>query len=50
MFTRVRRRRATASGVEFCDSCVQVCTARCRAEARIERTRTEVLYRAVPMR
>jgi hypothetical protein len=46
MFAKLRQRREAARGVEFCESCGQVCTAECRAEARIERTRVQALLRA----
>jgi hypothetical protein len=48
MFARLRQRRSATRGVEFCESCGQVCTARCRAQSRYERTRVETLYRAGP--
>ena len=50
MLARLRERRAAARGVEFCDSCGQVCTSQCRAQARIDRTRVEVLLLAAPLR
>ncbi|MGW5671795.1 hypothetical protein [Micromonospora sp. NPDC003776] len=37
------RRPSDASNVTFCDSCGQVCTAACRADAHHERARTLVL-------
>ncbi|GAA2718107.1 hypothetical protein ACFY2R_28200 [Micromonospora olivasterospora] len=33
-----RRRSTHPQGVTFCESCGQVCTAACRADARHERT------------
>jgi hypothetical protein len=50
MFARLRQRREATRGVEFCESCGQVCTAECRAEARMERTRVETLLRAGSLR
>ncbi|MGC5022728.1 hypothetical protein [Micromonospora sp. DT47] len=38
-----RRHAINAQGVTLCDSCGQVCTSACRADARYERTRTTVL-------
>lgn len=35
--------RRRASSVSFCDSCGQVCTAACRAEAHRDRARRAVL-------
>lgn len=43
MFAKLRR-RAELRGVEFCEPCWQVCTPGCRAQARLERTRTEALF------
>lgn len=43
MFAKLHR-RAELRGVEFCESCGQVCTPGCRAQARLERTRTEALF------
>ncbi|MGC1215712.1 MAG: hypothetical protein WA890_31200 [Micromonospora sp.] len=40
---RRRRRAAHVQGVTLCESCGQVCTAACRADARYERTRTTAL-------
>jgi hypothetical protein len=50
MFGKLRKGRGEARAVEFCESCGQVCTAGCRAEARRERTQVEALYRLGPMR
>jgi hypothetical protein len=50
MFAKLRQRRHTLRGPEFCDSCGQVCTTECRARAHIERNRVEVLYRAGVLR
>lgn len=50
MFDWLRQRRGAARGVEFCESCGQVRTAGRRAQAHVERTRVEALYRAGPMR
>lgn len=38
-----RRRAASDRNVTFCETCGQVCTATCRAEARYDRTRTAAL-------
>ncbi|MEU8298620.1 hypothetical protein AB0C04_15240 [Micromonospora sp. NPDC048909] len=38
-----RRPVAGAQGVTLCESCGQVCTSACRADARYERSRTAVL-------
>jgi hypothetical protein len=46
MFARMRRRAAELRGVEFCESCGQVCAPGCRAHARLDRTRTEVWLQA----
>lgn len=46
---RIPWRRAVVNRIEFCDRCDQVCTAQCRAEARLERTRATV-YTLVPLR
>jgi hypothetical protein len=44
MFAKLRQRRAEARGVEFCESCGQICTTECRAQARLDRVRVEALY------
>jgi hypothetical protein len=46
MFAKLRQRRAAVRGVEFCESCSQVCTTECRAQARIEHIRVEATYHA----
>lgn len=46
MFARLRQRLGQVRGVEFCESCGQVCTTGCRAEARLDRLRTDAFYRA----
>ena len=38
-----RRRAINLQNVTLCESCGQVCTPECRAEARYERTRTAML-------
>ena len=38
-----RRHASNAQSVTLCESCGQVCTSECRAEARYERTRTAML-------
>jgi hypothetical protein len=44
MLTFLRRRGASTVGrTEFCDSCAQVCTPDCRAAARREHVRAQVL-------
>jgi len=50
MFARLRQRRVAVRGVEFCESCSEVCTAGCRADARIERTRVEAIFRGATLR
>jgi hypothetical protein len=45
---RLTKRGAVA--VEFCDSCGEVCTAVCRAEARRDRQRAQALLVAPFMR
>lgn len=41
MFGRGRRDRRARGQVEFCDSCVQVCTPDCRADAHRDRIRAQ---------
>lgn len=48
MFALVRQRAARLRGVEFCDSCGQVCTPACRSQARLEQARTQVAWQ-VPL-
>jgi hypothetical protein len=43
MLAFLRRRRSSLSSVSFCDSCGQVCTAACRADAHRDRARRIVL-------
>lgn len=43
MFAALRRRAAQLRGVEFCESCGQVCTQACRSQARLERVRTQLM-------
>lgn len=50
MLKILRRRAALWRGVEFCESCAEVCTATCRAEARRERTRALAAYHAPYLR
>ena len=50
MVRKLRRRLGQVRGVEFCESCSEVCTAQCRADARIERTRVAALFQAGIMR
>lgn len=40
---RIFIRRATVRGVEFCESCAQVCTGRHRSEAFRSRAREQVM-------
>ncbi|MEV0267965.1 hypothetical protein AB0H43_04245 [Hamadaea sp. NPDC050747] len=44
MFAKLRQRREQLRGVEFCESCAQVCTAECRVQARVERVQVQALY------
>jgi hypothetical protein len=44
MMRLLRRRTNDRLQVTFCDSCAQVCTAECRAEAHRDRARTSVLF------
>lgn len=44
MSVRSRRRAAKAREVQLCESCGEVCSASCRAQARLDRTRAEVAY------
>ena len=47
MILKILRRRTTQwRGVEFCESCGEVCTSNCRAEARRERTRVGAAYQS----
>ena len=50
MFARLRQRRSEMRGVQFCESCGEVCTPACRARARFDRTRAEAIYAAGPPR
>jgi hypothetical protein len=43
MITLIRRLFRTAATVEFCESCAQVCTDQCRADALLDRARTQAL-------
>ncbi|SCF13633.1 hypothetical protein GA0070564_103432 [Micromonospora mirobrigensis] len=43
MIKLFRRRHADAQAVRFCDSCGQVCTAACRADAHYQRNRATAL-------
>jgi hypothetical protein len=44
LFGRLFRRTGHLEQVEFCDSCGEVCTQECRAEAHRERIRETVLH------
>ncbi|MGI5349772.1 hypothetical protein ACQEU8_16490 [Streptomyces sp. CA-250714] len=46
---RARREARHLAGVEFCDSCTQVCDAGCRARSRRRNTQAAVLE-ALPFR
>jgi hypothetical protein len=48
MFSKLRRWIADTGTVEFCDSCSQVCTPACRAEATLQRTRSQAAYGMPP--
>jgi hypothetical protein len=43
MITLIRRLFRTTATVEFCESCAQVRTGRCRADALLDRARTQAL-------
>ncbi|MGR6317422.1 hypothetical protein Q2K19_05835 [Micromonospora soli] len=43
MIKLFRRRPVDDQGVTLCESCGQVCTVACRADARYERNRTTAL-------
>ncbi|WP_328647155.1 hypothetical protein OHS58_03845 [Amycolatopsis sp. NBC_00348] len=43
MITLIRRLFRTATTVEFCEPCAQVCTGQCRADALLDRARTQAL-------
>jgi hypothetical protein len=45
-----RSRKAEAASADFCDSCGQVCTLACRAEAQRDRVRTAAFTWSVPIR
>jgi hypothetical protein len=45
MLRKLRERLGQVRGVEFCESCSEVCTPGCRAEARLERLRTDGYFR-----
>jgi len=42
------RRLSRLRSVEFCESCGQVCTAECRAEAHLSRVRSSHLHIQLP--
>lgn len=46
MFARMLRRMGPVGRVEFCETCGQVCTPACRAQALRDRTRTEAMHLA----
>lgn len=48
MLKRLTRRKRPAAQVEFCDSCGQVCTSACRAEASRDRVAAAALQ--IPFR
>lgn len=41
--SKIIQRLTRRGAVEFCDSCGEVCTAACRAEARRDRLRAQTL-------
>jgi hypothetical protein len=43
MIRLLPRRGRSAAGVTVCESCGQVCTTRCLADARLDRVRTQAL-------
>lgn len=43
MIKLIRRLFRTASTVEFCESCAQVCTGQCRADALLDHARNRAL-------
>jgi hypothetical protein len=43
MITLIRRLFRTTATVEFCESCAQVCTSQCRANALLDRAHTQAL-------
>jgi len=46
MLTSLRRRRAARlAGTTFCEACGSVCAAACRAQAHLDRVRTQALTR-----
>jgi hypothetical protein len=44
MFSKVWRKLTTSKQVEFCDTCAQVCTGECRAEAHFGKVREQAAY------
>ncbi len=44
MLGKLWRRPTSTRAVEFCETCGQVCTSECRAEAALERARTQAAY------
>ena len=50
MLAKWWQRRLEAKGVEFCETCGQVCTAGCRAQARVEQMRVQAAYQAAYLR
>ena len=48
MFGRLRRKAVVVRGTDFCDQCGQVCTAECRARARMDRVRAEIALQVFP--
>lgn len=43
MIKLFRRLLAGSGSVEFCETCAQVCTDRCRADALLDKARTQAL-------
>ena len=44
MLTKLIRKLTATGTTEFCDSCAQVCTPQCRAQAVFDKTRAQSLY------
>ena len=43
MIKLLRRLFTSSATIEFCESCAQVCTGNCRADALLDRARTQAL-------
>lgn len=44
MFAKILRKLTATGQAEFCDSCAQVCTPQCRAQAVYDKVRTQIAY------